>query len=157
MPSTPLLHIANTAVDALSLDLRIVVVAIVAFAAVSALISLPRRHVGRRDRQRAMLFAAAVLTATAVLPSIFPYDHLFGEAPHPGSEAQAVHQSHCHATPASCADSPVASGPGQFLQSAPLLVVPSLLSVLLLFAAAPLVGITRRPPTPPPLLCPALA
>ena len=54
----------------------------------------------------------------AVLPSVVPYDHLLPGLHHDQSIAsEAVHETHCHLTPGSCADAPVAAGPGQLMCS----------------------------------------
>jgi hypothetical protein len=122
--------------------------------AIGAGTSAARARRGRLPRWRAAARAAlAALVFFAVLPSVFPYDHLLPGFPAGESDAaEAMHASHCHARPAACSDAPVTSGPGQLLSGAPVVVVPSMLAVLLLLAVAPLAGITRRPEIRPPVL-----
>jgi hypothetical protein len=96
--------------------------------------------------------ALAALVFFAVLSSVLPYDHLLPGLHTGESEAEeAVHASHCHASPATCSDAPVTSGPGQLLFGAPVVVVPSMLAVLVLPTIPVLAGITRRPEIRPPL------
>ncbi|HXK32938.1 MAG TPA: hypothetical protein VNM91_02860, partial [Dehalococcoidia bacterium] len=79
---------------------------------------------------------------------VFPYDHV-GPID-AGGDAQA-HAAHCHVTPGSCADAPVSAGPGQFVFSDALLVVPALALVAIVVASATLVGRVPRPAPRPPL------
>jgi hypothetical protein len=101
-----------------------------------------------RTRRKIALRAAAVLTALAVVPAVVPYDHMLPEQ----VGAAMSHAEHCHESPAACADAPVTSGPGQMIDSAPLLAEPGMLAVLLLTATPLLVGLTRRPALRPPML-----
>lgn len=157
LTAVPTLHIAQSVVTVTAIDWRIVALAVAAFAAWLTLTIRPW-HASRRTRRRSVTVAASVLVTLAVIPSVFPYDHLFmHEGAHhvsaaaPDSEASAIHASHCHDTPGSCADAPLAAGPGQFLASGPLMPVPALLSVLLVLATPLLAGTTLRPEIRPPL------
>jgi hypothetical protein len=158
----PLLHVGETISHATTVDLRLVALASVllglllqaiwAPALSSAVHSLRTRRI---QRALAVRFAAA-LTALAILPAVLPYDHLLPE--HHGHAAasavvadERVHASHCHATPASCADAPIAAGPGQFLTSEPLIIVPVTVAVLLIAAVLPWRSVTRRPGLRPPV------
>ena len=157
MGSLVLLHIAQTAVDVTTVDPVMLSAAIVALAAFVAAIWLPRPGtplralVSRRSRQRAVSLAATVIVFFALLPSIVPYDHLFGDN-HASGEEQAVHASHCHVSPGTCSDTPVSSGPGQLLTNAPLVATPAMLAVLITAAATVLGGVSFRPEIRPPLL-----
>jgi hypothetical protein len=102
-----------------------------------------------RRRRKIVLRCAGVLTALALVPAVVPYDHLL---PSSHIEELAAHAAHCHESPAACADAPVTSGPGQMIDSAPLLAEPGMLAVLLLTATPLLVGLTRRPVLRPPVL-----
>jgi hypothetical protein len=107
-----------------------------------------------RRRRTAARAALAALVFLAVLPSVFPYDHLLpGQLLFGASEAEeSMHASHCHVSPATCSDAPITSGPGQLLFGTPMVVVPSMLAVLLMLTIPALAGITRRPEIRPPLL-----
>jgi hypothetical protein len=136
-------------------DLRFVFVACVAFVAACALIWRPEAGwelAHRSGRRRASRFAIALLFFVAVLPAVLPYDHLFPGHSHiaTGVEA-AAHESHCHGSPGTCSDAPVPSGLGQLLMSAPLVVTPAMLAVLIAATATVLVGISFRPEVRPPL------
>lgn len=145
----PLLHIAESAEHALRIRPDIVAGAALAFAAVLAGAWWP---VLRRPLRKPLRAAAHVLVpvavVAAVLPSVFPYDHV-GPID-AGGDSQA-HAAHCHVTPGSCADAPVSAGPGQFVFSDALLVVPALALVAIVVASATLVGRSPRPATRPPL------
>jgi hypothetical protein len=110
--------------------------------------ALPRLRT--RARRRWLMLAGSLLTMLAVLPSVFAYDHVLPHDTH-ADERAAVHASHCHDGPGSCADAPVTSGPGQMLDAAPLVVAPAMLSILLLAITPILIGVTRRPYLRPPL------
>jgi len=110
--------------------------------------ALPR--LGARTRRRLLMLAGSSLTMLAMLPSVFAYDHLLPHRTH-ADERAAVHASHCHDGPGSCADAPVTSGPGQMLNAAPLVVAPPMLSILLLAITPILIGVTLRPYLRPPL------
>jgi hypothetical protein len=145
----PLLHAAQTVTNTLpgAIDCLVALgVAVALGAAANAVMRLRRRA-----RRRLAGAAVSALVLLAVLPSVVPYDHLVAAAHE--DAATAVHASHCHENPASCADAPVASGPGQILDAAPLLVVPAFVSVLIILASPMLCGITRRPTLRPPLAC----
>ena len=144
----PLLHTSQTVVSAAP-GVAACLVALAGAVAVGVAAGRVSR-MRRRAQRRLAMAAISALAVLAVLPSVLPYDHLLA-AGHEDDGA-AVHASHCHDTPASCADAPVTSGPGQILDSAPLLVAPAMLSVLLLATVPMLVGITRRPILRPPLL-----
>lgn len=157
MDSVPLspLHIGRAALDAGAPDLRVVAVALAALAVATVLIWAPALPSGAVLRRRVWLSLGTklvvVMVALAVLPAILPYDHLFGPAHADGGADKAVHVSHCHASPGTCSDAPLASGLGQFLFSEPLVVAPAMLTIVLLAAGVTLHGVYRRPETPPPL------
>ena len=110
----------------------------------------PRPGLRARTRRRLLMLAGSTLTLLAVLPSVIAYDHLLPRGTH-ADDSAAVHVSHCHDGPGSCADSPVTSGPGQMLDAASLIVAPPMLSILLLAITPTLIGVTRRPYLRPPL------
>jgi hypothetical protein len=153
VPSLPLLHIAQAAGKVTVVDLRLVTLAALVLAAVSAWQWAPRPlSVRRLSRMPAMRLTLAVLLFFAVMPSVVPYDHLLPGLRHDdGIAATAVHATHCHISPGSCADAPLAAGPGQLIFSEPLVIAPVMLAVLLIFAAPALVGVTYKPDTRPPL------
>ncbi len=144
----PLLHASQSLVSTAPTVAACLGVLAGGLAAGSIAGAVPRLR--RRVRRRLAITTVSALAVLAVLPSVLPYDHLLPATHADG--AAAVHASHCHDTPSSCADAPVTSGPGQILDSAPLLIAPALLAVLLLATAPMLVGITRRPILRPPLL-----
>ncbi len=150
----PLLHAAQAAqavtgaFPSATECLIVLAMAVVAGAAANAATRLRRRA-----RRRLGVVAVSALVLLAVLPSVVPYDHLVAAA-HDDGQA-AVHASHCHESPSSCADAPVASGPGQILDAGPLVIVPAMISVLIVLVSPALYGITRRPILRPPLLSPA--
>ena len=151
----PLLHAGQTMLRVTTVDAPILVLAALLFAASATLIwqsplAGGLRH--RSGRRRLGRGAVACAVALAVLPSVLPYDHLLPSPGHEEGEAQeAVHASHCHVSPATCSDAPVTSGPGQLLGTAPLLVVPSMLSVLVLAATLAFTSVARQPDVPPPV------
>lgn len=153
-----LLHIAQTAVRITTVDPAIVAAACVAFAIAAVAIWLPSstlslrtlRH--RRGRRRIASTGISVVVFLALLPSVVPYDHLFVQEHHPETAAaEAVHASHCHASPATCSDAPITAGLGQLLMSEPLTATPAMLALLMLITTTVLVGISFRPDTRPPL------
>jgi hypothetical protein len=146
MPAPLLLHAAQGTVETAAAGGSILIVgALVAGACAGALLgALSRRLLS------AQTLAAAVwlLAAVAIAQSVVPYDHMLEIAPH-GHET--VHASHCHDTPASCADAPVTAGPGQLLTAEPLLPAPALALTLLLVTSSILYGVVYRPDTRPPM------
>ena len=115
-----------------------------------------RRCICTRAVRLAMRGAVVLLLAIAVLPSVLPYDHLLlptvsHDDGHEHAHEGPAHAEHCHSTPASCADAPLTSGPGQFLQADALLSAPALTAVLLLLAVPMLAGRTIAPELRPPL------
>lgn len=157
MNTFTLLHLAGSPARVTVLDARVLSFAICAFALVLAALwapSLPSPGVllRRRVRRRIIGHAAALAVFLAVMPTVLPWDHLFfAGAGHESAAEESVHASHCHESPGTCSDAPVSSGPGQLLHSAPLLVTPIMLAVLMLFDIPGLTGITVRPKTRPPL------
>ena len=143
----PLLHIGDT-VTSTTVDPRALALGIIALLALVLLIWVPFRVPGRLSQHLGPPLLCLVVAA-AVLPSVVPYDHWL-RANHPEAHTE-IHASHCHIAPGSCADAPVAAGIGQFLLSEPLLPVPALVSFALILSVPALVGISRRPPTRPPL------
>lgn len=147
-----LLHIGNAAARWTTVNPWVVALGILLFVAVAVLIwrPLPTRSLVRRIGSPAV----AVVVALAVLPSVLPYDHLLPASSSHAAEhaASDVHASHCHVSPGSCADAPLAAGEGQFLASDPLLITPALILLGILLAVPVLAGITTRPLIPPPLL-----
>jgi hypothetical protein len=154
MNNITLLHIAQTATRVTTVDLRVLAVAGSILAVAAALIWVPELssfpRIPVRIRRRIAGHAVAALVFVAVFPSVVPYDHLIVRGHH--DEAQnEVHASHCHISPGTCADAPVASGPGQLMLSEPLVIVPAMLGVLILLLTPALAGITVRPEVRPPL------
>jgi hypothetical protein len=151
MPVTlPLLHVVQSAAQMRVLDARVTVAAVVAFAVSMAVIWRPDRALRRRRTRRyAARAAMSALVFLAVLPAVLPYDHLFFSDAHAGGD-ESVHVAHCHASPGSCSDVPMTSGPGQLLLSDPLILAPAMLALLLIVAEPVLRGITRRPELRPP-------
>ncbi len=155
MGSLGLLHISQTAVDVTTVDPIVVAVALAALAVATAAIwrrpmTPLRGFISRRSRRRAVSLVATAFVFFALLPSVVPYDHLFGDT-HASAEEESVHAAHCHISPGTCSDAPVSSGPGQLLMSAPLVVTPAMLAVLITATATVLVGISFRPEIRPPL------
>ena len=153
----PLQHVGQAALNAGTPDLRIAALAITAFALAATVIWWPllparARIMRRRFWQGVAKRLVALMVVAAVLPAILPYDHIFASA-HVDSDAhEAAHVSHCHVSPGTCSDAPVASGLGQFLLSEPLVIVPAMLAIVLLSSAAILRPVYRRPETRPPVL-----
>jgi hypothetical protein len=158
MESLILLHIAQTAAQVSAVDPAALVAAAAAFTVAAIAIWLPcsplsvRTLRSRRGRRRVASVTASALVFLALLPSVVPYDHLFVHDAHAATIDESVHASHCHVSPGTCSDAPVSSGPGQLLMSAPLVVTPAMLAVLITATATVLVGISFRPETPPPLI-----
>jgi hypothetical protein len=156
MASMPLLHVADTVTV---VDFRVVGLALLVFACVLAVVWVPAiregfHALGRRSaRRRAAFVAVAALFLVALLPSVFPYDHIIldAHAEPVGSAEQQAHATHCHVSPGTCADAPLAAGPGQLLMGAPLLTPPTLITLLLIASIPVLYGVTRRPELRPPL------
>jgi hypothetical protein len=96
---------------------------------------------------------ATIFFALALLPAVLPVDHLLPDVAHAAEEAHAegVHASHCHESPANCADAPVTSGPGQMLDGGLLIPQPALSLAMVLLAAVPILrSVARRPDLRPP-------
>lgn len=147
-----LLHVAQAATGVTAPDPGIVALAVLVLATVSIYLWAPRMSVQRLTRAPAMRASLGLLVFFAVLPSVVPYDHLLPGITHDdGPAASAVHATHCHISPGSCADAPLAAGPGHFIFSEPLVIAPAMLAVLLIFAAPALAGVTHKPDTRPPL------
>lgn len=153
MPPLPLLHVVQTAPGVSTVDPRLVALALLVLSIVLIFTWMPRpMTLQRLTRAPAMRITMSSLVFFAVLPSVVPYDHLLPGLHHDQSIAsEAVHETHCHLTPGSCADAPVAAGPGQLIFNDPLVITPALMAVLLAFCLPVLVGITRKPDTRPPL------
>jgi hypothetical protein len=152
-PSLPLLHVVQTAGKVTAVDPGVLALALLTLAAVLAWQWAPRPlTLGRVTRMPVMRVTLAALLFFAVLPSVVPYDHLLPGITHDDSTAAtAVHATHCHISPGSCADAPLAAGPGQLIFSEPLVIAPAMLAVLLIFASPALAGVTHKPDTRPPL------
>jgi hypothetical protein len=153
----PLQHVGQAALNSGMPDPRIAALAIVAFLVAAAVIWWPllparARLMRRRFWQTIAKRLVALMVVAAVLPAVLPYDHLFAGAHVDGDAHEAVHVSHCHVSPGTCSDAPVASGLGQFLLSEPLVIVPAMLAIVLLSSVAILRPVYTRPETPPPLL-----
>lgn len=144
----PVLHAAQTVIGAFPSVTACLIVLAVAIALGAAANAVTRLR--KRARRRIGGAAISALVLLAVLPSVLPYDHLF--APAHDDDGAAVHASHCHDTPSSCADALVTSGPGQILDAAPPLIAPAMGAVLIILASPILHGVTRRPILRPPLL-----
>ncbi len=149
----PLLRAAEAAVS-VTLDGRVLMATALLFGVVSVIVwraplaGVARAFAHRRARRRAVWTVATVLAFFAVLPAVLPYDHIIADV---GTEDEAAHASHCHGAPGACADAPGAAGFGKILGFEPLVVVPSLIAVLLVFPVLALRGVTRRPDVPVPL------
>jgi hypothetical protein len=152
-----LLHAGDSVLRASQLSWPVLVMGCFALGLALARIWKPRAlaRAVRRTRRRAAAPAMALAFVFAVLPSVIPYDHLLAPSAHAGEES-AVHASHCHTAPGSCSDAPVPSGPGQFIDAAPLMVVPALMAFALFLAMPHMAGIAWRPETPPPLRAAAI-
>src|SRR6476660_5265518 len=150
----PLLHAGQTALRVTTLDLRLTALAALIFVAAALWIWRPAASGAAflPARQRRSLARAALtgLIFLAVLPSVFPYDHLLPGA-HDDDGQEAVHVSHCHVSPGTCSDAPVTAGPGQLLHSQPLLLTPALLAIAMIAAVPVLTGLVLKPEVRPPL------
>jgi hypothetical protein len=153
----PLLHAGPVPLGSSFLDLRTAAIAAAVFAMATASIwwspvpdraSLMRRGLWLRVGRR----AACVMTAAALWPAVLPYDHLLPGAHLDSAAGESVHASHCHVSPGTCSDVPLASGLGEFLFTEPLVLVPAMLSVALLAASVVLWGFVPRPELRPPML-----
>ena len=116
------------------------------------------RYCSRSDDATTGGIASAALVGLvflALLPSVVPYDHLFGNDAHDSAAEEAVHVSHCHVSPGTCSDAPITSGPGQLLLSEPLILSPAMVAVLITAVVPVPSSISYRPETPPPLSLPA--
>jgi hypothetical protein len=151
----PLLHVVQTASRA-TLDAPLVIAAAAVFAAVCVVLWRPQiasELAHRSGRRRVARAIVSVLAFLAVLPAVLPYDHIF--APHDDSaQTSAVHATHCHASPGTCSDVPVTSGPGELLFSTPLLPSVEFTEVLLEEAAPHVKTVAPSPLTPPPRQAP---
>ncbi|HYM15651.1 MAG TPA: hypothetical protein VEZ14_08835 [Dehalococcoidia bacterium] len=148
--SLPLLQTITVASGA-AVGPAIPLLAAAAFAGAMCCLRAPRSlRVPHGRRAGALQATLAAMAFLAVLPAVIPYDHLLPGAHNEGVTAEATHEQHCHASPASCADAPVAAGLGQFIFSDPLVIAPAMLVVLIALAIAALRGISPRPPTRPP-------
>ena len=153
MQAPPILHAAQGMTQSDAFEVWVLPALLVLVSAALTIVLLAARELLRRpsSRHRAIIGLAAAMTALAMLPSLLPYDHLLTDAAH-AAEHGAVHASHCHDAPASCADAPLTAGPGQLFGADRLIVVPATLAMVLLAAVTlPLLGITRRPDLRPPL------
>ena len=148
-----LLHVAQAATGVTAVDPGLVALAALLLASVALYQWTPRpMSIARLTRAPAMRASLGLLVFFAVLPSVVPYDHLLPGLRHDETAAEeAVHASHCHISPGTCADAPLAAGPGQLLFTEPLVIAPAMLAILLTFAVPTLTGITTRPETRPPL------
>jgi hypothetical protein len=153
--SSPLLHVGDTVRTVFVIDQGAIVLGLLVFAVATAWIWRDEvvRALGpaleRRFRQRALSVAAAALVLLAVAPTIFPYEHVLAVGHADGYDL--VHAIHCHdSTPGDCAEAPVGSGPGQFISTDPLIVVPVMLAVIVIVATPVWTGINSRPLTRPP-------
>ncbi len=148
-PPLPLLHTVAAATAA-TVDPAVLLPALVVFAVVLIWLCSPRMTSSRFTRATALRLTMSSLVFFAVLPSVVPYDHLLpgGHVDNPAEDA--IHAQHCHGSPASCADAPIAAGPGQLIFSDPLVVAPALFTVLIALTTPALSGISIRPPTRPP-------
>lgn len=145
----PLLHVVDTARRATEVNADLMLVALIAFLAVAGALWWPVLvRAFRRPVRRFGPTLVAVAVVAAILPSVVPYDHL---VPVGDGHATEAHASHCHVTPSSCADAPVSAGPGQFVFSEPLIVVPAFVLTLFAVASLALAGQTPRPAIRPPL------
>jgi hypothetical protein len=146
----PLLHTVAAATAA-TVDPAVLLPALIVFAVVLIWLWSPRAmRSSRFTRAAALRLTMTSLVFFAVLPSVVPYDHLLpgGHVDNPAEDA--VHAQHCHGSPASCADAPIAAGPGQLIFSDPLVIAPALFAVLIALTIPALSGISVRPLIQPP-------
>jgi hypothetical protein len=150
--SFPLLHAAGSVRAVYDVDPLAIAGGAALFVAATAWAWAPRDGflVRARTLRRFGRAIAVTLVVAALLPSLFPYDHLLQRDAH-ASEHGPVHALHCHDTPGSCADAPLPAGPGELFAAAPLLTTPALISVAMAVAVVVLCGVTKRPPVPPPV------
>jgi hypothetical protein len=151
MAPLPLLHVTQTATQVTTVDGR--VAAIAAAALVIALAAIWRDELLRpRIRRAISVRVASVLVFFAILPAVFPYDHLFAEHGAISEADEVTHSMHCHLTPGSCAEAPISTGPGQLIFSDPLLqTATAMLLVVVYVAGRTLYGRTLRPDLRPPI------
>jgi hypothetical protein len=146
----PLLHTVAAATAA-TVDPAVLLPALIVFAVVLIWLWSPRAmRSSRFTRAAALRLTMTSLVFFAVLPSVVPYDHLLPGGHVDTPAAEALHAQHCHGAPASCADAPIAAGPGQLIFSDPLVIAPAVLAVLIALTIPALSGISIRPPTRPP-------
>jgi hypothetical protein len=155
--TVPLLDTSSNALPAVSVDWGLVALAALVAAVVAVALCCGEPLRSRRQVLRALArgrLASALVLAFVVLPNALPLDHALSPAHrhmHPSQAEESVHASHCHVTPGSCSDVPLASGPGQFLHAEAMLPAGPALTVRVEAAAVALPsnnGIT--PDTPPP-------
>lgn len=108
-PQLPLLHIVQSAARVSTVDPAIVALAFALLLFSVFLIWIPRPlSVGRLTRSSAVRVTMSALVFFALLPSVVPYDHLIpGLDQHESLADEAMHSTHCHITPGSCADAPI--------------------------------------------------
>jgi hypothetical protein len=97
-----------------------------------------------RSASRRTAAAATVLLALVIVNAL-ALDHIVSDL----SASVDEHVQHCHGEPASCANQPVPSGPGQFLFAEPGAPAPDLVTTAI--GAAPLARAIGREPVPRPL------
>lgn len=150
IPAPALLHVVDTARQATEINAGLVLAATLIFATVAVALWWPAlARLVRGPARRAGPFVVGLVVVAAILPSVLPYDHL---VPVGDDHANETHSSHCHVTPGSCADAPVSAGPGQFVFSDPLIVMPALVvTAFVLVSAMALHGQSPRPDVRPPL------
>jgi hypothetical protein len=152
-----LLHTSPRAFASSSLDGRAIALALAALAFAAAFIwwspqsdraTLLRVRTWSRLGRRIV----GVMTALALLPAVLPYDHVLPGAHIDNAASEAVHASHCHVSPGTCSDVPLASGLGEFLFNEPLVLTPAMLAVVLLSSTIVLQGFAPLPELRPPEL-----
>jgi hypothetical protein len=155
MSVAPSLHILSRATDtgyhwsAISVIGFVGVASVLLFLVRMGVVSLPRVPLRTRKRLGQALFG--VLITLAVLPAVLPYDHILARGASSGAGPATAHAKHCHVASASCADAPVASGPGQFIFTEQLLSdLGSRWTPLADTSAAALSEFSATPSTPPP-------
>ena len=149
----PLLHVAQSAAEVATVNRPAIASALAVFAAALAAIWRPAGTAyslgPRRLRGRLFSAVAGIALFLAALPLVVPVDHILVTHAETAGHDE-VHTAHCHNSPGSCSELPLASGPGQFMAADPLTVAPAFMTVLLLAEIPAMHGLTLRPEVRPP-------
>ena len=133
-----------------ALDARVALVGAMVFALAAASIWRPGVLARAAMRRRIARRAATVMTVLALLPAVVPYDHLLPGLHIDGTSDAQMHALHCHVSPGSCSDVPLASGFGEFVFTDPLVTVPAMLAVAVVATTRVLRRTSPRPEVRPP-------